>query len=208
MVAASDFIPPILAKAARKLAAPPKSGSLFDGSDAMFKREAAKSAVYGEYGMGASSRWVLANTDALVLAVDTSAEWVSSVRSAFEKEPRLRAQWIDVGPVREWGRPVSFAKREAFPAYLTSIWDHAEQPDLVLVDGRFRVASFLTSLLNAQPGTKVIFDDYTSRPHYHVADEVLPSIEQCGRQALFVVPERIDRAAIEALRDRFALVID
>ncbi|ADL00544.1 conserved hypothetical protein [Brevundimonas subvibrioides ATCC 15264] len=187
---------------------PAKPASLFDGSDEMFRREASRSRVYGEYGMGASSRWVLSNTDALVLAVDTSEEWVLSVRSAFADEPRLRAQWVDVGPVGEWGRPVSMAKRDAFPSYLSSIWDHAEQPDLVLVDGRFRVASFLTSLLRAKPGTRIIFDDYMNRPHYHVADEVLPSIEHCGRQALFVVPEWIDRPVIDRLRDRFIFVID
>ena len=32
--------------------------------------------------------------------------------------------------------------------------------DCVLVDGRFRVCCFLTSLKNAEQGTRIIFDDY------------------------------------------------
>ena len=55
---------------------------------------------------------------------------------------------------------------------------------MVLIDGRFRVACFLFSLLNAKKDSIIIFDDYMNRSEYHVVEEVLPKYEKCGRQVV------------------------
>ena len=47
-------------------------GFLFDGDDAVFKALLPQTTTYAEYGVGKSSLWVLANTRASILAVDTS----------------------------------------------------------------------------------------------------------------------------------------
>jgi hypothetical protein len=39
------------------------------------------------------------------------------------------------------------------------------KPDLVLINSRFRLACFMHSLLAADPGTPLLFDDYTNRHH-------------------------------------------
>lgn len=199
-----DFVPPIVVKAVRRLQKP----RLFDGDDAMFRSRLQGVSVYGEYGMGASSRWVLANTSAKVIAVDTSEAWVDAVRTAFEDEPRLTATWIDVGPLGDWGTPLGFTRSDNFERYFNEIWTGEDQPEVVLVDGRFRVACFLTSLLRAAPGARIIFDDYGDRPHYHVVEDFLKPVETCGRQALFIVPEALDRDLIEKRREAFRYVRD
>jgi hypothetical protein len=50
----------------------------------------------------------------------------------------------------------------------------AVKPDLVLIDGRFRLACFLHPLLAAAPGTPILFDDYTNRPPLPPGGGVLP----------------------------------
>jgi len=199
-----DFVPPIVGKAVRRFQKP----RLFDGDDAMFRARLQGASVYGEYGMGASSRWVLANTSAKVVAVDTSEAWVNSVKDAFKDEPRLKARWIDVGPVGEWGVPLGFSRSDNFEQYFNAIWDDQDQPEVVLVDGRFRVACFLTSLLRAAPGVRIIFDDYMNRPHYHLVEDFVKPAETCGRQALFIVPEALDRSLIAQRREAFRHVRD
>ena len=42
-----------------------------------------------------------------------------------------------------------------------------------MIDGRFRVASFLTTLKKSKKGTKIIFDDYKSRSQYHVVEKII-----------------------------------
>ena len=44
---------------------------LFDGDDKAFKALVRNAKVYAEYGVGKSSIWVLQNTQAKILAVDT-----------------------------------------------------------------------------------------------------------------------------------------
>ena len=167
---------------ARELGAP----VLFDGDDAMFKALLPQVDTYFEYGCGQSTRYALDHSEAIICAVDTNPDWAARTRALAGPE-RLQVQWVDVGPVGDWGYPLSFAKRDSFAQYTDWFWTLGLQPDLVVIDGRFRVACFLTTLQRAAPGTTILFDDYTGRPQYHVAEEFLPVIERCGRQARFEV---------------------
>ena len=123
-------------------------------------------------------------------------------------------QWIlllnrvDLGEIAAWGYPTTYRHRNRFHDYVVSPWRHGVKPDLVLIDGRFRVASFLHSLLTAEPGTRLIFDDYNNRPHYHLVEEFCPVKEREGRQALFLVPDQLERPAIVAEEERFLYVRD
>jgi hypothetical protein len=47
---------------------------------------------------------------------------------------------------------------------------HGYQPDLILIDGRFRVACGLAAALEA-PDATVLVHDYTFRPDYQILEE-------------------------------------
>lgn len=184
------------------------TNKLFDGHDALFHRTIEGIEVFGEYGAGASTKWLYANTSVHILSVDTSKEWVDRVRETGPDDPRLDIQWIDVGPLRDWGRPKTYAQRDQFSAYVESIWKRSRKPEMVLVDGRFRVSCFLYSLAHGAPGMNILFDDYTTRPEYHVVEEFVKPTETCGRQACFCVPNAIDRDAVLELQQAFQMVCD
>jgi len=182
---------------------------LFDGDNHMFQREIPSCQVYGEYGCGASTVWVAHRTNARIMAVDSSAEWIAKV--ALETEifrERLRIEEVNLDEIAAWGYPTTYRHRSRFRDYVASPWRHGVKPDLVLIDGRFRVACFLHSLLNAEPGTRIIFDDYNNRPHYHLVEEFCTVEEREGRQALFLVPDQLDRSAIVAEEEHFLYVRD
>jgi len=186
------FIPPILISLYRRLRFPDKNPNiLFDGDDTLFKELTRSAQTYGEYGCGKSTKWVVNNTSAKVIAVDTSEEWVDVVRADnSEDTDRLNIQHVDLGDLGAWGRPIDYGKRASFSDYTDHLWNQDTKPDVVLVDGRFRVCCFLTSLKFAAEGTQILFDDYTNRPHYHVVEKYAARERECGRQCLFVVPEK------------------
>jgi hypothetical protein len=128
--------------------------------DKLFKKHIKDIKIYGEYGIGNSTTWVYQNTKAKILSVDTSKEWIDIVKSKINELDRIQIDWIDLGELGDWGRPVSYKKRDFIRNYLESIWIKKNKPELILIDGRFRVACFLYSLLKAIPGSKIIFDDY------------------------------------------------
>jgi hypothetical protein len=86
--------------------------------------------------------------------------------------------------------------------------------DLVLIDGRFRVACALRTISEAvkrNTSIRILVDDYLDelepRPHYHVIEQYAPMTSSAGRMAVFdITPETLlrvpDEAALEAaLRD-------
>lgn len=184
-----------------------KKGMLFDGDDTLFKNNVIHARVYGEYGMGQSTQWVFDNTKARMVSVELSAMYLDAFKKNNQTTDRCELIWVDVGPLGHWGRPQSYAYHQYFSRYVESLWQSTHRPDFVLVDGRFRVACFLCSLLQADPGTRILFDDF-DRVQYHVVEEVVLPIERTVRQALFVVPDTFDRVKAQQLLDRFVYVMD
>lgn len=207
-----NITPPFAAAIARRMLAYGQSDPdlLFDGDDGAFRAAVATARVYGEYGCGASTRFVATQTTARILAVDSARQWIDSVRQAAGDRTRMTLQWIDLGTLADWGRPVGYDRSENFGAYTDWIWQQDEAPDCVLVDGRFRVCCFATSLRRAPAGTTILIDDYAERPHYHIVERLLRPIKLCGRQAVFIVPAEADRdiAAIDRMIDQFRFVVD
>jgi len=195
--------------AKRNIPALADQARLFDGDDHLFRREILSCQVYGEYGCGASTVWVAHHTNAKIVSVDSSAEWIAKVELETESyREKLHIDRVDLGEIAAWGYPTTYRYRSRFHDYVASPWRHGVKPDLVLIDGRFRVACFLHSLLTAEPGTRLIFDDYNNRPHYHLVEEFCPVKEREGRQALFLVPDQLDRSAIVVEAEHFLYVRD
>lgn len=204
-------MPPVFLIAYRNLFGVDNPNILFDGDDSLFKDEVINAGVYGEYGCGKSTKWVLNNTSHKIISVDTSKEWVEIVQANNQTSGnRLNIHYSNLGEVGDWGRPLSYERQDCFSEYTDYIWIQKEKPSVVLVDGRFRVCCFLTSLKLSEEGTRIIFDDYINRPHYHFVEKYIPRVRECGRQCLFVVPPKsnIDMDELNKDIEAFRNVMD
>lgn len=205
------FTPPIIFNFIMKLIDKSES-SLFNGEQnaLLFKKYIQNCRVYGEYGCGLSTDYVLKNTNCPIISIDSSSEWVALVKKKANYSKQLDIYYIDVGVVGDWGRPIDYEKRENFKDYVNQLWEQNLKPDLVLIDGRFRVACFLNCLLKSPIGTVIIFDDYTNRPEYHLVEEFIDITESYGRQAVFINYELSDyqKNEITILLDQFSYVMD
>ena len=103
---------------------------------------------------------------------------------------KLHLLYYDVGLIGNWGVPVSYDKAENFYTYTDWIWQQSVNPDIVLIDGIFRICCFLTFIFHERKGTILIFDDYKNNQYYHIVEQFLKPQQYCGRQAIFVVPEK------------------
>ena len=184
---------------------------IFDGESELFESLLKNSTVYGEYGVGNSTIFALNNSKVKIYSVDTSAEWIDNVKKSIIKNKNinnLTINHIDLGNLSDWGHPRSYSKRGKFVDYRESIWTHNLKPDLVLIDGRFRVACFLTCLKHGDIGTKIIFDDYLERERYHIVEIFLKPEKIVGRQALFKIDKEFDTEKLENLILKFEYVFD
>lgn len=159
----------------------------------LFKNIATSSQCYLEFGSGGSTMYMLKNTDAKIISVDSDGEWVKNIINSIDdnQKNRLHIEHCNIGAVGAWGTPRNNSAIHNYWHYMSAPWDWATEnnliPDLILVDGRFRVASFLYSLLSSQIGSTILFDDYLDRPEYFVVENFCKPIETAGRMAIFKV---------------------
>ncbi len=206
--ALKGIIPPILIGLARNMTIGEKHTRLFGGDSDLFESAMAEASFYAEYGCGQSTSWVAKNTSLPISSVDSSAYWIAAVQDRLDGRQNVSIKHVDFGPVGDWGRPLGYANRSLITEYTEAHFGGDKQPDLILIDGRFRVACFLASLLHAKPGSVILFDDYTDRQHYHIVEEFLLPSATCGRQARFEVPGDLPKEQVRCEYEKFLYVMD
>ena len=74
----------------------------------------------------------------------------------------------------------------------------------------YRVCCFLTSLIKAAEGTKILFDDYADRKYYHYIENFIKLVKRYKRQSLFIVPKKnkLNVAEIKKSISHFRYVFD
>jgi len=163
-----------------------------------------------EYGTGGSTVLALeSNIENVVYACETDSAWLAKLM-LYASERRLQSRlfpvYLDIGQTGDWGVPVfgggfTGKRMQRFLEVAISPWrlmrSHNALPDLVLIDGRWRKACFLSALLFCKAPTLILWDDYADRPQYHVFDEIIKPAEMIGRSALYEInPRNYDAAEI------------
>ncbi|MFN3578584.1 MAG: hypothetical protein ACK4TJ_16605, partial [Tabrizicola sp.] len=102
-----------------------------------------------EYGSGGSTV-LAAELGARVFAVESDRDWAVRLASHVAGvSDRVQVHWADIGPTGAWGVPLKPREHHKFHRYALSVWDRPDfvQPDLVLIDGRFRCACLVAVML-------------------------------------------------------------
>ena len=150
---------------------------------------------YVEFGCGGST-FLAANTvGERIVTVDSDKAWLAKVETACNAaDTRLRPQtcFVDIGPTLALGYPADESRRADWPLYYESVWGipGADTADLYMVDGRFRLACILQTLLRAPSDALVMVHDYATRPHYHPVGQF--TRELCRADELVVLQRRPD----------------
>ena len=161
-----------------------------------------------EYGSGGSTV-MAAEAGAEVWAVESDAAWAAMMQRWFAENPPKGSAHVlhaDIGPTRDWGHPETDERFRHWPDYALKVWDMPgfRHPEVVLVDGRFRLGCFLTVAYRIMRPVTLFFDDYAPRETYHKAEALQRPTEIIGRMARFdltptpLTPDRI-RAYVRAL---------
>jgi len=150
-----------------------------------------------EYGSGGSTVLAAALPGKTVFSVESDVDWLDDMQAWFDAHPpvaKLVLHHAEIGPTKQWGAPRDESKFRSWPGYSLSVWDRDDfqHPDLVLIDGRFRAACFLTTLFRITRPVTVLWDDYAEREPYHRIEEFATPTAMIGRMARFdLVPTPI-----------------
>jgi hypothetical protein len=136
--------------------------------------------AYFEFGMGAQTLMsceFAQKYNFSLYAVHSSSDIVDELASKaclckMIEDGQAKLMKIDIGKTGKYGLPLnSTNSRENFHFYSDAI-NHILKPvDLILVDGRFRIASILKSLIKF-PNARILLHDYYEPYHYRVYSPV------------------------------------
>ena len=138
---------------------------------------------YYEFGSGGSTVVACNSNNILsVVSAESDTTFYEKMCTHFSPKPaKLAFRFIDVGCKGNWGYPSPSCPRSTYERYYKSIDGN---PDLVLIDGRFRVACALYTWFAVDGAAIVLFDDFFDRPFYHVVLEYYNVLEKAGRLAV------------------------
>lgn len=160
-----------------------------------FLEKLSGSKLFLEFGSGGSTI-AAARMGKRFVTVESDENFLSEVKKAIGPGAgRSQFFYTNVGRTGPWGIPIIKFKTRARLArwrrYVDAPWaylkESGEFPDLIFIDGRFRVACALSSFkyLQGRSDALVLVDDYVGRPEYQVIEKFGTLEKTVGRLAVF-----------------------
>jgi hypothetical protein len=188
---------------------------LDDRAAAHFAAVLARTSHYLEYGSGGSTVMAWQTVKTLVSVENDRRFHRAVTRFLAGSAPgptRSTIIYANTGITKQWGFPLfktpTGARLHRWQQYVLAPWTflnaHGIQPDTILVDGRFRVACVLESLLNLQDGSpcSILVDDYVHRPEYGIVEAFADHVSTHGQMVEVRKKPDFDRpACVRALPD-------
>lgn len=180
-----------------------------------FGRMVAEADTYLEYGAGASTL-AAHEMQRRMVTVESDKHFLKAVERACSSgipDPEYgRSTFIhaDIGPTGTWGKPLfpSIPRPAKWKSYALAPWVTLGpdfRADVILIDGRFRVACALTVAIQQHDSQwLVMFDDYSERKEYWGTEEFLRLKTRCGRMAVFEPQSGLDRTAASVALERYS----
>jgi len=137
-----------------------------------------RSKHYLEFGMGESTRMAIYSPVCTIDAVESDPTFII-------KHPKVNVHYANIGQTKGGGHPINNENRKSWHIYYNLEVFDRNNWDLVLIDGRFRVACCLAVLLK-QCDPFIMFHDW-HRESYHQVLEFTNVIDSHGE---FVVLKR------------------
>jgi hypothetical protein len=165
-----------------------------EASTEYFLTRLKQASYYLEYGCGGSTVEA-ARLQKTFVSVEGDPYYLNAVskkiRHKFRGDISGQIIYANIGITGEWGYPIfkkpTPARLKKWRHYAEAPWSLFDrQPDLILVDGRFRVHCALYSLSQLRDQEfEILFDDYAGRDHYREVERFAHLEKMCGRMAVF-----------------------
>ena len=170
----------------------------------VLKANLSQATHYFEYGSG-NSTILACQCPAIerIKSVESSEAYINDVLLKNQDvvrahdNGRLMIQHIDIGETLEWGYPSTDASKPLWPNYADAITHETVAYDLVLVDGRFRIACIVNVLTSLSSHCTVLVHDFWNRNFYHQVLNLVDVVDSVG--TLAVLKRRKDFDTVRAI---------
>lgn len=156
--------------------------------------QALRSKLIVEYGSG-SSTFFCALNGISIISIESDLNFLNYLKNEINffapNSTSIELLHANIGNTKALGYPETDSSIRLFPQYASLPWNSSlvneVHPDLVLIDGPFRVACMLATMANIRKPTKVIFDDYVGRDYNQIVEQFIKPVKTVDRAALFEI---------------------
>lgn len=145
-----------------------------------------------EYGSGGSTVVAAEMAGKHITSIESDRKWARMMKRWFAENPpadktEVNVIWSNIGPTRAWGQPKDDSDWQKYPNYPLGVWQREgfRHPDVVLVDGRFRIGCVLATLYNITRPVTLMIDDYARRSWMQKVEEFTGPARRVGRMGMF-----------------------
>jgi hypothetical protein len=180
----------------------------------MFYKYLNNSKIYFEYGSGGSTYQAsIRNNIIKIYSVESDKEWYDNLHENI-KSNKFTYFYIemDVQP-NNWGNPGPNSTHIQHKSYSNCIRNITEEEqksiDLILIDGRFRVACCLKCFDIINSDCLIAFDDFLNRPQYHIVLDYYDIVENTIDNRMVILQKKKSINNIpEELIEKYELIFD
>ena len=174
-----------------------------------------KSKVYFEFGSGGSTWQVsLRPNIEYMYSVESDLEWHNKLKEIINDTSKIKFIYNEMNTApNNYGHPgenSTFEQRKSYSEQILLL-NPSEQKkiDLILIDGRFRVACCLKCFDVIRSDCFIAFDDFLNRPQYHIVLEYYDIVDKTSDNRLVILKKKqgirsIDRRIIE----KYEIIVD
>ena len=178
----------------------------------MYYKYLDKSKYYFEFGSGGSTYQAsIRNNIYSIICVESDIEWLNKLKEIVNNTPKINFKYCNMNTLpNTWGNPGPNSTEKDWIEYSDVITKIDERLlsnlDLVLIDGRFRVACCLKCYNHINNNCIIIFDDFLDRPYYHVVLEYFDIIEQTTDNKMVVLKKKIGKNIPKELIAKYEII--
>jgi hypothetical protein len=172
----------------------------------MFYRYLDRSTVYFEYGSGGSTYQAnLRPNIQKIYTVESDKNWMNKLNSVIKNNTKITYIYNEMGTKpHTWG--TSLANYSEHIRNLTI--EERRKIDLVMVDGRFRVACCLKCFDVISDNCNIIFDDFLHRKKYHIILDYYDIVEKTEDKRMVVLRKKKNVSIPPDLIKKYELIPD
>lgn len=164
---------------------------LYKNDKELFYKYLNQARVYFEYGSGGSTYQAAQRENIIkIYSVESDFHWRNKLMSALKDKEHISFIYNDMNTAHNtWGEPGKGCTAEQKRAYSSHI-ESVSDVDLILIDGRFRVACCLKCFNVVNDSCVILFDDFLYRSHYNPVLKYFDIIEQTVDKRMVVLKKK------------------
>lgn len=164
----------------------------------MFYKYLNRTTNYFEYGSGGSTYQASIRTNIQkIYSVESDRDWHLKLKNIFKNKNNIHFIYneMDTKP-NTWGNPGPKSNEIQWINYSTHITlldeESKRQIDMVMIDGRFRVACCLKCFSIINNDCLIAFDDFLNRPKYHIVLHFYDIVEKTSDNRMVILKKKKD----------------